>query len=610
MSDSEPTNEFDPKPFLATVSQRPGVYRMLDAAGEIIYVGKASNLKNRLTSYFVGKAQSAKTMAMVAQIANVEITVTASETEALLLEYNLIKRHRPRYNVTLRDDKSFPFLHIATDQEFPRVSFYRGSRKMPGRFFGPYPSAHATRETVQLLQRLFLLRPCNDTFFANRTRPCLQYQIKRCSGPCVGLVTRDAYSQDVADAVKVLDGKGGELNQDLTSRMEEAAEHLEFERAARLRDQIQAIKGIQATQTMTRDGEQDVDAVSLVSDSGQHCVGIVFIRAGRNLGTANFFPRAGVAEEGELFGGFLSQYYLGREPPAEILIDQPADDAELLASTLTERVGHTIAIRSNVRGVRARWLEMARANAELALKMRRATHATVTQQLEAIAHALSLPRVPQRLECFDVSHTMGESTVASCVVFGPEGPLKSDYRRFNIEGLAPGDDYGAMNQALTRRYARIKRGEVAMPDVLLIDGGPGQLSEAIKVMQTLEITDVTLIGVAKGSDRRAGQERLFLAGEEVPTILPADSSALHLIQRIRDEAHRFAITGHRQRRGKTRRESVLEAVPGLGPRRRRDLLREFGGLQGITRASVEDLTKVHGISRKLAELIFETLHTG
>ena len=380
-------SEFDPKPFLATVSQRPGVYRMLDAAGELIYVGKARNLKNRLTSYFVGKAQTAKTMSMVAQIASVEVTVTASETEALLLEYNLIKRHRPRYNVTLRDDKSFPYLYLATDQEFPRVSFYRGSRKLPGRFFGPYPSARATRETVQLLQKLFLLRPCNDTFFSNRTRPCLQYQIKRCSGPCVGLMTKDAYAQDVDDAIKVLEGKGGELIQDLAARMENAADLLEFERAARLRDQIQAVKEIQSSQTMTRHGDQDIDAVSLVSDGGQHCVGIVFVRGGRNLGTANFFPRAGLAESAELLGGFLSQYYLGREPPTEIVLEQTAEDMDLLAATLSERTERTIEIRSNVRGVRVRWLEMARANAELALKMRRATNASITEQLEALRTA-------------------------------------------------------------------------------------------------------------------------------------------------------------------------------------------------------------------------------
>lgn len=602
---------FDSKPFLANVSQRPGVYRMLGADGEVLYVGKARNLKNRLTTYFVGKAQTAKTMAMVAQIASVEVTVTASETEALLLEFNLIKRHRPRYNVALRDDKSFPYLYIATDQDYPRISFYRGSRsRMPGRFFGPYPNARATRETLLLLQKLFLLRPCSDSFFANRSRPCLQYQIKRCSGPCVGLISTEDYRRDVNDAIKVLEGRGAELLDDLARRMEEAAEHLDFERAARLRDQIHGIKAIHSTQSVTRNDNHDIDAVALSSHGGDHCVSIVFVRGGRNLGSNNFFPRAGLAEEGELLSGFLAQYYLAREAPEEILISQAVEDADLLEATLSQKMGKQIRIRTGVRGVRARWLEMALTNAQVGLKLRRATEATTAEQLQAVAEALNLPAVPVRMECFDISHTMGENTVASCVVFGPQGPLKSDYRRFNIADIAPGDDYGAMRQALQRRYARIKKGEVPLPDVLLIDGGQGQLAQAITVLQELEITGVTLAGVAKGADRRPGQERLFLAGQELPTILPPDSPALHLIQRIRDEAHRFAIAGHRLRRAKARKESVLESVPGLGPRKRRELLRQFGGLQGVSRAGVEDLQKVHGISRKLAEAIYESLHAG
>jgi excinuclease ABC subunit C len=601
---------FDPKPFLANVSQRPGVYRMIAADGEVLYVGKARNLKNRLTTYFVGKAQSAKTMAMVAQIANVEVSVTASETEALLLEYNLIKQHKPRYNVALRDDKSFPYLYLSTDQEYPRVSFYRGSRKLPGRFFGPYPNARATRETLLLLQKLFLLRPCSDTFFANRSRPCLQYQIKRCSGPCVQMIPPADYRQDVEDAVQVLEGRGEELLQDLGRRMETASQQLEFERAARLRDQIHGIKAIHSTQSMTRNTAHDIDAVALASNAGQHCVSIVFVRGGRNLGSTNFFPRAGLAENGELLSGFLGQYYLSREAPGEILISEPVEDADLLEATLSEKMQRTVRIRSSIRGVRARCLEMARTNAALGLQMRQATEATTADQLQALTADLSLPALPARIECFDVSHTMGERTVASCVVFTAAGPLKSDYRRFNIEGIEPGDDYGAMRQALSRRYARIKKGEVPMPDLLLIDGGPGQLAQAIAVLQELQIEGVAMVGVSKGVDRRAGQERLFLAHQELPTILPPDSAALHLIQRIRDEAHRFAIAGHRQRRAKARKESVLETVPGLGPRKRRELLRQFGGLQGVARAGMEDLEKVHGISRKLAQAIYETLHVG
>jgi excinuclease ABC subunit C len=600
---------FDPKPFLANLSQRPGVYRMIAANGEVLYVGKARNLKNRVNTYFTGsKAHAAKTMAMVSQIANIEVTATASETEALLLEYNLIKRHRPRYNVTLRDDKSFPYLYITTEQDYPRISFYRGSRKLPGRFFGPYPNARATRETVLLLQKLFLLRPCSDSFFANRSRPCLQYQIKRCSGPCVGLISVENYKQDVTDAIKVLEGRGAELIDDLAQRMEDAAQKLEFERAARLRDQINGIKAIHSTQSVTRNATEDIDAVALVSHGGDHCVSIVFVRGGRNLGSSNFFPRAGLAEAGELLSGFLAQYYLGRDAPGEILISQPIEDADLLEATLSERLERSVRIRSGVRGVRARWLEMARTNAQLGLNMRRATEATTAEQLQSVAEVFGLSAPPKRMECFDVSHTMGERTVASCVVFGPEGPLKSDYRRFNIEGLEPGDDYGAMRQALTRRYARIKKGEAPMPDLLLIDGGPGQLAAAIAVLKELEIDGICVAGVAKGADRRPGQERLFLAGEEHPRILPPDSPGLHLIQRIRDEAHRFAITGHRQRRAKARTHSVLETVPGLGPRKRRELLRQFGGLQGVARAGVDDLAKVHGIGRKLAQSIYDSLH--
>ena len=600
---------FDPKPFLANLSQRPGVYRMLAGSGEVLYVGKARNLKNRVSTYFSGsRAHAAKTMAMVSQIVNIEVTATASETEALLLEYNLIKRHRPRYNVTLRDDKSFPYLYITTEQDYPRISFYRGTRKLPGRFFGPYPNARATRETVLLLQKLFLLRPCSDTFFANRSRPCLQYQIKRCSGPCVVLISVENYKQDVADAIKVLEGRGAELIDDLAQRMEEAAQKLEFERAARLRDQINGIKAIHSTQSVTRNVTEDIDAVALVSHGGDHCVSIVFVRGGRNLGSSNFFPRAGLAEAGELLSGFLAQYYLGRDAPGEILISQPIEDADLLEATLSQRLERSVRIRSGVRGVRARWLEMARTNAEIGLNMRRATEATTAEQLQSVAEVFGLSAPPKRMECFDVSHTMGERTVASCVVFGPEGPLKSDYRRFNIDGLAPGDDYGAMRQALSRRYSRIKKGEAPLPDLLLIDGGPGQLAEAIAVLKELEIDGLCVAGVAKGADRRPGQERLFLAGEEHPRILPPDSPALHLIQRIRDEAHRFAITGHRQRRAKARTHSVLETVPGLGPRKRRELLRQFGGLQGVTRAGVDDLAKVHGIGRKLAQSIYDTLH--
>jgi len=600
---------FDREAFLKTLPLRPGVYRMLGEDDAVLYVGKARNLKSRVTSYFRGRTHEDRTQAMLNQVRRIEITVTASETEALLLEYNLIKRHRPRYNVVLKDDKSFPYIHLTTHR-FPRLSFYRGPRRVAGRLFGPYPNAGATRETLLLLQKLFHVRPCEDTFFANRSRPCLQYQIDRCSGPCVGLVTEEAYAQDVADAVQVLEGHDELVIEKLGRRMEEAAERLEYERAARARDQIATLKRIQSSQSVTRKGNLSIDVVALSSVHGEHCVSVVHVRAGRNLGTSNFFPKGGLGGETEVLGAFLSQYYLAREAPVEIVVDRAIEDGAVLEQVLSDRAGHPVQIRSNVRGTRARWLAMTRTNAELGLRMKAANRATLAEQLEAVARALGLPAAPARIECFDVSHTMGEAAVASCVVFGVEGAIKSEYRRFNLRGVTPGDDYAGVAQAVQRRYARIVRGETPMPDILFIDGGAGQLQAALDSLALLGVQGVLVVGVAKGADRRAGQERLFLAGSDQPLILAADSPALHLIQRIRDEAHRFAITGHRKTRARSRRESLLEEIPGLGPKRRRDLLKAFGGLQGVRRASVEDLAKVHGISHQLAQHIYERLNRG
>jgi excinuclease ABC subunit C len=601
---------FDIPTFLASLPGKPGVYRMLDADGRILYVGKARQLRHRVQSYFHGRAQTSRTLVMLGQVARIEITVTASETEALLLESNLIKRHRPRYNVLLKDDKSFPYIHLATGHEFPRASFYRGTRKVPGRFFGPYPSAIATRETLLLLQKLFRVRQCEDTFFANRSRPCLQYQIHRCTGPCVGLISREDYARDVADTVRVLDGRNTEVIVDLGRRMEGASQQLKFEQAARLRDQIAMLKQIQASQTVTRAAGQDIDAVAIAGSGQEYCVSVVFVRAGRNLGSSNYFPKGGLAGEGEALSAFLAQYYLARGAPDEILLSQAVEDGDLLESAMRERSSHAVRIRCGVRGTRARWLAMARTNAELGLSMRASSRASVTDQLEALARELQLGRAPTRIECFDVSHTMGESAVASCVVFGGEGSVKSEYRRFNLRDLTPGDDYAGLRQAVERRFTRILRGESPMPDLLLIDGGPGQLHAATGALDSLGVQGLVVAAVAKGADRKAGQERLFLAGQEVPLILPPDSPALRLIQRIRDEAHRFAITGHRQSRERTRRKSPLEEIPGLGPKRRTELLKAFGGLQGIRQASIEDLTKVHGISRQLASQVFERMNPG
>jgi excinuclease ABC subunit C len=600
---------FDVASFLASLPAKPGVYRMLGADDTILYVGKARHLRNRVSSYFQGRAHSEKTQAMVSQVVRVEVTVTASETEALLLEYNLIKQHRPRYNVLLKDDKSFPYIHL-TAHEYPRLAYYRGTGKVPGRFFGPYPNSVAARETLLLLQKLFRLRPCEDSFFANRSRPCLQHQIGRCSAPCVGLVTREAYAQDLADAVQILQGRNRELIAELGTRMEAAAGQLQFEAAARFRDQIAMLKQIQASQSVTRIRGADIDAVAIAGTGPDRCVSVVFVRGGRNLGSTNFFPKGGLGDDRETLPAFLAQYYLGREAPDEILVSQPVEDATALEAALRERAGRAVPIRSGVRGTRARWLTMARTNAELGLSMRASSRAGLHEQLESLRQALGLPRPLQRIECFDVSHTMGESAIAACVVLGSEGLIKSDYRRFNLRGLTPGDDFAGIRQAVSRHFARVQRGEFARPDLLIIDGGEGQLAAARDALAELGVEGLDVIGVAKGVDRRAGQERLFLAGRSMPLILAADSAALRLVQRVRDEAHRFAIAGHRKARSRSRRESLLEEIPGLGPAKRRELLKSFGGLQGVKQAAVEDLAKVRGIGRPLAELIYEKLNPG
>jgi excinuclease ABC subunit C len=605
-----PVQKFDAKSYVDTLPARPGVYRMLDSEGTILYVGKARNLKSRVGSYFQPSNVQPKVQALVAKTARMEVTITNSDTEALLLEFNLIKKHRPRFNVVLRDDKSFPYVHLETAHDFPRLNFYRGSRKEAGRFFGPYPSAGAVRETLQQLQKLFRIRNCDDLYFANRSRPCLQYQIQRCTAPCVGLIGKEDYARDVQAAIKVLEGRSDEAQIELARRMETAAAELNFEEAARVRDQIKHLKAIQAQQFVTAEIEHDADVIAIATGSGDYCIALMFVRGGRSLGSTTFFPKAPLAELPEVLSAFVTQYYLERESPAEIIVERDFDESPTLEATLGERAGHKVRITSSVRGIRARWLEMMHANAEQALKMRALARGSIESSLEELREAFDLDEAPRRIECFDISHTGGTDTVASCVVFGVEGPIKGEYRRFNISGIQPGDDYAAMYQALTRRYKRVRDGEIAAPDVLLIDGGKGQLAEAAKVLDELGVAGVTLIGVAKGADRRPGQEQLFTLGRDTPTILPPDSAALHLIQRVRDEAHRFAITGHRRKRAKRHSQSILETIPGLGPVKRRELLKQFGGLQGILRAGVEDFVQIRGLGRELAEVIYEHLHPG
>ena len=602
-------NQFDPKPFLRNLTHRPGVYRMLNAKNKIIYVGKALDLRRRVSSYFKSTHSDAKTASMMPLVADVEITVTNTEAEALILEYNLIKRHKPRFNVTLRDDKSYPYIYVSTKHPFPRLQFHRGPRKGKGRYFGPYPNTSAVRKTLNELQKLFMIRQCQDSYFNNRTRPCLQYQIKRCTAPCVGYIDETTYREDIGAAVLFLEGKNRSVIDGMVARMEAAAAEQDYEHAARFRDQISKLKQVEAEQIISKTSARDFDVIAVASESGVHCVTLLFIRGGKVLGSRNYFPKVGGHTSDEhILNGFLPQYYLNKHAPSEIIVDASIVDRELLENVLAERAAHKVQIKHKVRGDRLRWLQLARTNAIQGVKLHIASNATIRKQFAALGEILQLEATPERLECFDVSHTSGEATVASCVVFNQAGPLKSDYRRFNLTPESAGDDYAGMAEALRRRYARIKKGEVAMPDVLFVDGGKGQLSAALKVLEELELDWLLVVAVAKGRSRKPGMEQLFLAGQSTPTILPSDSPALHLIQQIRDEAHRFAITGHRQRRAKARTTSRLEELPGLGPKRRRELLKQFGGLQGVRGAGIDDLVKVRGISKSLAEKIYNDLH--
>jgi excinuclease ABC subunit C len=600
---------FDAEAFLKTLPHKPGVYRMLDAEGGCLYVGKARNLKARVTSYFRASGLSAKTMALVNRIAEIQVTVTGSETEALLLEQSLIKSERPPYNVVLRDDKSYPYIYLTDHPDFPRLTFHRGAKKKTGRYFGPFPSAGAVRDSLNILQKLFRLRHCDDSFFKNRSRPCLQYQIQRCSGPCVGLVEKADYREDVDLAVLFLEGKRSTVLETFKAKMQAAADDLDFERAAKYRDQIARLRRVQEQQYVHAE-EGDIDLFAVAESSGVCCVQAMFVRAGRMLGQRTWFPRndLGLSAD-ELLDAFVSQYYLGgpeRDLPRAVITTAALAEGNALAAALTARSGRRMDVVHQVRGQRARWLGMARENAAQALNAFIADKRNVYARMVALQDALGLDDVPERLECFDISHTMGEATVASCVVFDSNGPLKSDYRRFNIDGVAPGDDYGAMEQALRRRYTRLKQGEGKLPDVLVIDGGAGQVARAEAVLEQLQVDDVIVLGIAKGPSRRPGLEKFLSGGGEIR--LPPQGEADMLLQQIRDEAHRFAITGHRQRRQKSRRHSEIDEIAGVGPKRRRELLTHFGAVSALRGASIDEIAKVPGISRKLAQDIYGALH--
>ncbi len=599
---------FDARACVSALPRVPGVYRMLDAEGEVLYIGKARDLRARVGSYFRKSGLSAKNALMVQRIRRIDTIVTHTEGEALLLENNLIKEQKPRFNVLLRDDKSYPYIYLSAENEFPRLDFHRGPRRRPGRYFGPYPSASSVRESLVLLQKTFGVRQCQDSFFSQRSRPCLQYQIHRCGAPCVGLIDREHYAEDVRRTVLFLEGRSQALIQELVAEMESASAGLDYETAARIRDRIAVLKRIQERQYVSGDGG-DIDVVAAAVEHGTACVHLSVIRDGRQLGTRQYFPRISAdQEEGEVLAAFLSQHYVDSPIPASIYTNRRDPEYELLQLALTQRAQRNIRIAVPARGAPRRWIQMAEVNARNALRQEVASRASLRRRFQDLQDALGLDAMPERIECFDISHTLGEATVASCVVFNQEGPVKSDYRRYNIERIAAGDDYGAMQQALTRRYRKIEEGDGKWPDLVLIDGGKGQLARAQDAMSELQIGGLMLVAVAKGRERKPGKERLFLSGSTAPLILPADAAALHLIQQIRDEAHRFAISGHRQRRGKARTRSRLESVSGIGEKRRQALLKHFGGLQGIGRAGIEDLAVVPGISPELAQRIYDAFH--
>ena len=597
---------FDSRAYLAQLTTAPGVYRMYDADGALLYVGKARNLRKRVGSYFLRASGNPRIEAMVDQIARIEVTVTHSEDEALLLEATLIKEQHPRYNILYRDDKSYPYVRFSA-HSYPRISFYRGRRNRQDRFFGPFPSAASVRETLDSLQRLFQLRPCRDSYFNNRTRPCLQHQIKRCSAPCVGRISEGDYGRDVRRAMQLLNGRSDALMQELQQEMERASAELAFERAARLRDQIAALKRVQQHRGVDA-GSKNTDVVALAPHAGVSALVVMSVRDGLNLGHRSFFPKHPAdTAPAELMESFLSQHYAEHTPAREILVSHPVSEEAGLAAALSARLGHNVAIRTPQRGFKKRLLEMAANTAAQALSTHLTEAASMDERLVELADRLELPAPPQRIECFDISHTGGEGTVASCVVFDQGGAARTAYRRYNITDITPGDDYAALAQAVRRRFRPGKADETVVPDLLLIDGGKGQVSGVHEVLVEVGLGEMPVFGVAKGVTRKPGLEVLVRPDSDHELRLPPDSPALHLIQQVRDEAHRFAITGHRAKRGKARTQSRLDDIEGLGPTRRRALLQHFGGVAQVKAASVDAIAQVNGISRTLAQRIHDQL---
>ncbi|MEO6824155.1 MAG: excinuclease ABC subunit UvrC [Nitrosospira sp.] len=602
-------SSFDAKEFCCRLPSQPGVYRMMNVAGQVIYVGKAIDLRKRVSSYFQKSGLGPRTQLMVSQVACIETTVTRSEAEALLLENNLIKTLTPRYNILFRDDKSYPYV-VLTGHRFPRLGFYRGVLDKKHQYFGPFPNAGMVRESIQLLQKVFRLRTCQDSVFSNRTRPCLLYQIKRCSGPCVNLVTAEAYREDARNAELFLQGKQTEVLESITGKMQEAANTQNYERAALFRDQIQSLRKIREKQFVDSGRALDADVIACVAESnggGRICVNLAMVRGGRHLGDKSFFPQnAEGYDPPAAIEAFLAQHYLSRSVPHLIIVGEKIR-RETLQTLLAEQSGHKIIINANPIGDRRMWLDMATENARLALEQMLSRQASQEERLQALQQVLDMTGLC-RIECFDISHTLGEATIASCVVYDSFSMRSSEYRRYNISGITPGDDYAAMRNVLARRYHKIAEGEGRLPDLILIDGGKGQVSAAREVLVELGLNDANLLGVAKGEERKPGLEHLIFPGTEKPLQLSKDHPGLHLIQQIRDEAHRFAIYGHRAKLGKSRTTSSLEQIDGIGAKRRQSLLARFGGLKGVLTASIEELQQADGISRALAEKIYKELH--
>lgn len=598
--------------FLKSLTTRPGVYQMMDQHGTVLYVGKAKNLKKRVTSYFKRVVSDTKTQVLVSKIVKIDITITQSDNEALLLESNLIKKLKPRYNVLLRDDKSYPYLYLTAHEDFPRLDFHRGAKSKKGRYFGPYPSAGAVRETLTLLQKLFKLRQCSDSFFNNRTRPCLQYQIKRCTAPCVNYISPEDYQQNVHYAVLFLEGKNQVIVKELINKMDQASSKLAYETAAKYRDLIKTLGKISESQIVTT-AQGNIDVMAIAQDMETVCIQVIFIRRGRVIGNRAYFPNTPANSTlAEVFSQFLPQFYLNRlrgdDIPQRVLLNIDLPDKDWIENALCEQFDKKMTISTQVRGKNRQWLQMAKTNAEHALASHNTQKKGYYARMEALQKALRLANLPQRIECFDISHALGEATVGSCVVYTLDGPKTSDYRRFNIKGVTAGDDYGALKDVLSRRYTRLKKEEQILPDVVLIDGGKGQLHIAQEVLEDLQVSGVTILSIVKGPGRKPAYDRIFISDGDREVELSHDSVALHLLQHIRDEAHRFAISAHRKQRGKKKIHSEVADIPGIGPKRRRDLLNHFGGLQELKRASASAIANVPGIGVKTAQQIYDFLH--